>query len=55
MLASAEVITGMVVLAWLSGVLGVAGLAFTAFGLWAPHAVHLLADADAEHHAARLR
>jgi uncharacterized protein DUF4337 len=40
-LASAEVITGMVALGWLSGLLGVAGLAFTAFGLWAPHAVHL--------------
>jgi hypothetical protein len=31
----------MVALGWLSGLLGVAGLAFTAFGLWAPHAVHL--------------
>jgi hypothetical protein len=40
-LASAEVITGMVVLGWLSGLLGVAGLAFTGIGLWAPHAVHL--------------
>ena len=28
-LASAEVITGMVALAWLSGLLGVLGLAFT--------------------------
>jgi hypothetical protein len=40
-LASAEVITGMIVLGWISGLLGVAGLAFTAIGLWAPHAVHL--------------
>jgi Domain of unknown function (DUF4337) len=40
-LASAEVITGMVVLGWLSGLLGVAGLTFTAIGLWAPHAVHI--------------
>jgi uncharacterized protein DUF4337 len=40
-LASAEVITGMAVLGWLSGLLGVAGLVFTAIGLWAPHAVHL--------------
>jgi hypothetical protein len=40
-LASAEVITGMIVLAYFSGLLGVAGLAFTAIGLWAPHAVHL--------------
>jgi hypothetical protein len=41
-LASAEVITGMVVLAWLSGGLGVLGLIFTAIGLFAPHAVHLV-------------
>jgi hypothetical protein len=40
-LASAEVITGMAVLGWLSGLLGVAGLVFSAIGLWAPHAVHL--------------
>jgi Domain of unknown function (DUF4337) len=40
-LASAEVITGMMALAYLSGLLGVVGLAFTAIGLWAPHAVHL--------------
>ena len=41
-LASAEVITGMVVLGWLSGLLGVVGLAFTGIGLWAPHLVHFL-------------
>ena len=40
-LASAEVITGMMALAWLAGGLGVVGLAFTAIGLFAPHAVHL--------------
>jgi Domain of unknown function (DUF4337) len=40
-LASAEVITGMAVLGWLSGLLGVAGLVFAAIGLWAPHAVHI--------------
>jgi hypothetical protein len=40
-LASATIITGMMVLAWLSGALGVIGLAFTAIGFWAPHAVHL--------------
>jgi hypothetical protein len=40
-LASAEVITGMIALVYLSGLLGVTGLAFTAIGLWAPHAVHL--------------
>jgi hypothetical protein len=40
-LASATIITGMIVLAWLSGALGVIGLAFTAIGFFAPHAVHL--------------
>jgi uncharacterized protein DUF4337 len=40
-LASAEVITSMVILGWLSGLVGVIGLGFMALGLWAPHAVHL--------------
>ncbi len=40
-MASAEVITGMAALGWLSGLLGLIGLAFTGLGLWAPHAVHL--------------
>src|SRR5262245_29830228 len=40
-LASATVITGMVVLSYLAGVLGLAGLAFMAIGFFAPHAVHL--------------
>jgi Domain of unknown function (DUF4337) len=40
-LASATIITGMVALGFLAGALGVVGLAFTAIGLWAPHAVHL--------------
>jgi hypothetical protein len=40
-LASAEVITGIAALGWLSGVLGVFGLGFMALGLWAPHALHL--------------
>ena len=40
-LASATVITGMIVLTWLAMALGVAGLAFTAIGFFAPHAVHL--------------
>jgi hypothetical protein len=40
-LASAEVITAMAMLGWLSGLLGAIGLGFTALGLWAPHAVHL--------------
>jgi Domain of unknown function (DUF4337) len=41
-LASATVITGMMALAWIAGLLGVVGLAFTAIGLFAPHAVHLV-------------
>ncbi|HZP71462.1 MAG TPA: DUF4337 domain-containing protein [Pseudolabrys sp.] len=40
-LASAEVITGMVMLGWLSGTIGIFGLGFMALGLWAPHAIHL--------------
>jgi hypothetical protein len=46
-LASAEVITSMVILGWLSGLLGVMGLAFTAFGLWAPHALDFLTHSAA--------
>lgn len=41
-LASAAVITGMMVLTWLSGGLGLLGVGFMAIGLFAPHAVHLL-------------
>ena len=41
-LASAQVITGMIVLGWFSGLLGLAGLAFTSIGFWAPHAVTLI-------------
>jgi len=41
-LASAEVITGIVLLGWLSGVLGVLGLGFMSLGLWAPHALNFL-------------
>ena len=40
-LASATVITGMVVLSYLAGALAVLGLGFMAIGLLAPHAVHL--------------
>jgi Domain of unknown function (DUF4337) len=42
-LASAAVITGMVGLAWFGGALGVLGLVLTALGLFAPHAVNLIA------------
>jgi hypothetical protein len=41
-LASAQVITGMIALAWLAGGLGIIGMIFTAIGLFAPHAVHLM-------------
>jgi hypothetical protein len=41
-LASATVITGMIVLTWIALGLGGIGLLFTAIGLFAPHAVHLL-------------
>ncbi|MGB9114744.1 DUF4337 domain-containing protein [Bradyrhizobium sp.] len=40
-LASATIITGMIALAWISGLLALAGLAFTALGIFAPHALHL--------------
>ena len=40
-LASATVITGMIVLTWIALGLGGLGLAFTTIGLFAPHAVHL--------------
>jgi hypothetical protein len=40
-LASATIITGILALATVSGVLALAGIAFTAIGLFAPHAVHL--------------
>ena len=44
MLASAAVITGMVVLAWLAGGLGVIGLVLLLLGLFAPHAVPFIAS-----------
>jgi small-conductance mechanosensitive channel len=43
-LASAAVITGMVGLAWFAGALGVVGAALLALGLFAPHAVPLIAS-----------
>ena len=42
-LASAAVITGALALAWLGGALGLLGLGLLALGLFAPHAVHLIA------------
>ena len=41
-LASATIITGMLALAWVSGLLALAGIGFTLIGLFAPHAVHLM-------------
>jgi hypothetical protein len=43
-LASAAVITGMAVLAWLAGGLGVIGLALVLLGLFTPHAVPFIAS-----------
>jgi hypothetical protein len=41
-MASAAIITTIAALAWIAGALALTGLAFTAIGLWAPHAVHLM-------------
>jgi Domain of unknown function (DUF4337) len=40
-LASATIITGMIALAWISGLLTLTGVAFTTIGIFAPHALHL--------------
>ena len=40
-LCSAAVITSMVILAWIAGGVAVVGVVFMAFGLLAPHALHL--------------
>jgi len=44
-LASAEVITSIVALGWLSGLVGVVGLGLMSLGLWAPHVLDLLTHA----------
>jgi len=41
-LASATIITGITVLAWLSGLLGIGGLAFMAIGILSPELIHAL-------------
>ena len=41
-LASATIITGIIALAWVSGLLALAGVGFTAIGIFAPHALHLM-------------
>jgi Domain of unknown function (DUF4337) len=40
-LASATIITGIIALAWFSGLLTLVGIAFVGVGLFAPHAFHL--------------
>lgn len=40
-LASATIITGMLALAWISGLLTLAGIGMTALGVWWPHLLHL--------------
>jgi hypothetical protein len=40
-LASATIITGMLPLAWVAGLLTLAGLGMTVLGAWAPHLLHL--------------
>jgi hypothetical protein len=40
-LASATIITGMIALAWISGLLTLAGIGFTALGMLAPHLLNL--------------
>ena len=40
-LASATIITGMIALAWISGLLTLAGIAVTALGVLSPHLLHL--------------
>jgi len=49
-LASAEVITNMIALGWLSGLMGLAGLAFMGIGLWAPNALDFLTHTAAAAH-----
>ena len=41
-LASATIIPGIIALAWISGLLALAGVGFTAIGIRAPHALHLM-------------
>ena len=40
-LASGTIITGIMALAWISGLLTLAGIAMTALGLFVPHLLHL--------------
>src|SRR3982750_157734 len=40
-LASATIITGIIALAWVSGLLAIVGIGMTALGVYAPHLLHL--------------
>ena len=40
-LASATIITGIIALAWISGILTLAGIVFTALGIFMPHLLNL--------------
>ena len=40
-LASATIITGIMALAWISGILTLAGIAITTLGIFVPHLLHL--------------
>ena len=40
-LASATIITGMIVLVWISGLLTLAGIVMTTLGVYSPHLLHL--------------
>ena len=40
-LASATIITGIIALAWVSGLLTIVGIGMTALGVYAPHLLHL--------------
>jgi hypothetical protein len=40
-LASATIITGIIALSWISGILTLAGIAFTALGIFMPHLLNL--------------
>jgi len=40
-LASATIITGIIALAWVSGLLAIVGIGMTTLGVYAPHLLHL--------------
>ena len=48
-MASATIITGMIALAWIAGLLGLAGLALMGLGLFSPDLLHHLLEGEAHH------